>query len=181
MERALLRQTALLELERAREISLGPYDELRNLGLVSPVPAEALPRRPHCVEGAELELVRADAIVLHAADALERARRVTQRQQKRRFFGIAGLPQHVDRARNARRFDALSLSLFASAAAGERHAQREAQCAPGECLAVHSDDFGGGPIWMRSPKYEPINVNKTPRMLRSTYMNAGMVLTVWPS
>src|SRR5690606_5566194 len=40
--------------------------------------------------------------------------------------------------------------------------------------------LGLGPAWMRSPAYEPIIANSTPRALISTYMNAGMVFTVCP-
>ena len=50
-----------------------------------------------------------------------------------------------------------------------------------ELEANQSLDFGGGPIWIRSPMYEPISVNTTPRKDMSAYMNAGIVFTVWPA
>ncbi len=44
--------------------------------------------------------------------------------------------------------------------------------------AGQSAGFGGGPIWIRSPMYEPMRVKNTPRALMSTYMNGGIVFTV---
>ena len=35
-----------------------------------------------------------------------------------------------------------------------------------------------GPTWMRSPTYDPISENRTPRADINTYMNAGIIFTV---
>ena len=44
---------------------------------------------------------------------------------------------------------------------------------------AQSTALGGGPSWMRSPMYEPMSVKSTPMVAMITYMNVGMVRTVW--
>ncbi len=45
---------------------------------------------------------------------------------------------------------------------------------------AQSAGFGGGPIWMRSPMYDPMSVNMTPMSAMIAYMKNGMVRTVCP-
>jgi hypothetical protein len=44
----------------------------------------------------------------------------------------------------------------------------------------YSAGLGGGPIWMRSPMYEPMSVKSTPMAAMTTYMKSGIVRTVCP-
>src|SRR6185369_16380874 len=82
-----------------------------------------------------------------------------------------------DRARDASR--ALLGERVLRRAAGERdRASRQQRLWR---RSAQSLDLGGGPIWIRSPMYEQISVNTTPRKDISAYMNAGMVFTVCPA
>ncbi len=43
----------------------------------------------------------------------------------------------------------------------------------------YSVAFGAGPIWIRSPKYDPMRVNITPIIAMIAYMKPGSARTVW--
>ena len=130
--------------------------------------------------GFDVQGVRGLADIACLADLGAGARKLAELSQCFRFAGVGRVANDFDRAREAP--GALLGKPVLGRAAGERgergrrsrEQRRQRRCA-------QSLDFGGGPIWIRSPMYEPINVNTTPRKDMSAYMKAGMVLTVCPA
>gem|GEM_PF-3793370 len=92
-----------------------------------------------------------------------------ERVQQFAFLRVGRVTQLIDGAADAARF-----GFFAGGGAERTLAQQQEQREG----ANQSAAFGGGPIWMRSPMYAPINVNSTPSAESSTYMKAGIVFTV---
>lgn len=65
--------------------------------------------------------------------------------------------------------------------AARRERERSSSSSPSEPHFLgYSAGLGGGPIWMRSPMYEPMSVKRTPMAAMITYMKSGIVRTVCP-
>lgn len=75
--------------------------------------------------------------------------------------------------------DSDSVGVRGAGTARRHHGRREDR-ASGQPGSRQSTGFGGGPIWMRSPRYEPTIVNITPIPAMITYMNDGITRTVCP-
>ena len=73
--------------------------------------------------------------------------------------------------------DPAALDGFRRRAAGRERDRERRDRAPSDS---HSAGLGGGPIWMRSPMYEPMSVKSTPMAAMITYMKRGIVRTVCP-
>lgn len=91
----------------------------------------------------------------------------------RLLLEVVGLAQHLDEAGKLRRFGDLG-GVGSTAARGAQRGQDE-----GAAPEVQSTAFGGGPICTRSPRNAPTRVKRTPSADIRTYMNAGIVFTVW--
>jgi hypothetical protein len=65
--------------------------------------------------------------------------------------------------------------------AATREREHRSSSSPSEPHRLgYSAGLGGGPIWMRSPMYEPMSVKSTPMAAMITYMKSGIVRTVCP-
>ncbi len=90
------------------------------------------------------------------------------------LVGVVRLAKHLDQADQLRCLGGLGGVGLATDRDPQRGEREEAT------TSAQSAAFGGGPIWMRSPTNAPTSVKSTPRADIRTYMNAGIVLTVWP-
>src|SRR5258706_12303449 len=129
-------------------------------------------------EAVEVERIRGSALLAGGAHVGCRAAELAKLRERRGFRLVRSLAQHFHGARHPCsgllrrhvRFRAARRKQADRERAGERPRAREPR--------AHSLVFGGGPIWIRSPMYEPISVNTTPSKDMSAYMNAGIVFTV---
>lgn len=157
---------------RFAQLLLGRYQQACRLGRLAVT--ELFLRASRERDGVDVQRVAEPASVARRADIGARAAELPERGEGAGFLRVRCVAQDFDRARDAGR--ALLGGEASRRASAEQAGQRQPHRAGSE--ANQSADFGGGPIWIRSPMYEPISVNTTPKNDISAYMNAGMVFTV---